>query len=48
LAGGAVIVLAKLQEIVELLDREMDIKQWLSSKVRAAIVDKNPLLVGTR
>ncbi len=45
LAGGAVIVLAKLQEIVELLDREADIKKWLKSKVTAAIVDKNPLLI---
>jgi restriction system protein len=46
LAGGAVIVLAKLQEIVELLDREGDIKQWLKTKVTAAIADKNPLFIG--
>jgi restriction system protein len=45
LAGGAVIVLAKLQEIVELLDREADIKKWLKNKITAAIVDKNPLLI---
>jgi restriction system protein len=45
LAGGAVIVLAKLQEIVELLDREANIKEWLKNKITAAIVDKNPLLV---
>jgi restriction system protein len=45
LAGGAVIVLAKLQEIVELLDREADIKKWLKTKVTAAIADKNPLCV---
>ena len=32
LAGGAVIVLAKLQEIVELLDRDGDVKQWLKTK----------------
>jgi restriction system protein len=45
LAGGAVIVLSKLQEIVELLDREGDIRKWLKAKVTAAIVDKNPMFL---
>lgn len=45
LAGGAVIVLSKLQEIVELLDREADMKNWLKAKVTAAIADKNPLFL---
>ena len=45
LAGGAVIVLSKLQEIVELLEREADIKKWLKAKVTAAIADKNPLFL---
>jgi hypothetical protein len=42
LAGGVVVVLSKLQEIVDLLDREADIKKWLKVKVTAAIADKNP------
>lgn len=45
LAGGAVIVLSKLQEIVELLDRDADIVKWLKTKVTAAIADKNPLFL---
>jgi restriction system protein len=45
LAGGAVVVLSKLQEIVELLDREADIKNWLKAKVTAAIADKNPMFL---
>jgi hypothetical protein len=45
LAGGAVIVLSKLQEIVELIDRETDIKKWLKAKVTAAIADKNPMFL---
>jgi hypothetical protein len=45
LAGGAVVVLSKLQEIVELLDREADIKKWLKAKVTAAIADKNPMFL---
>lgn len=43
LAGGAVVVLSKLQEIVELLDREGDLKNWLKAKVTAAIAEKNPM-----
>lgn len=45
LAGGAVVVLAKLQELVELLDKEGDLKTWLKAKVTAAIVDKKPLFL---
>ncbi len=44
LAGSAVVVLATLQEIVELLDREADFKKWLKTKATAAIADKNPLI----
>lgn len=45
LAGGAVVVLSKLQELVELLNHEDDIKKWLKAKVTAAIADKNPLFL---
>jgi hypothetical protein len=45
LAGGAVVVLSKLQEIVELLNREADLKKWLKAKVTAAIADKNPMFL---
>lgn len=46
LAGGAVIILATLQEIVDLLERDGDLKLWLKQKVDAAIIDKNPLFTG--
>ena len=46
LAGGAVIVLATLQEIVALLERDGDLRSWLKRKVDAAIVDKDPLFTG--
>jgi hypothetical protein len=46
LAGGAVIVLATLQEIVALLERDGDLQSWLKRKVDAAIVDKDPLFTG--
>ncbi|OGA56305.1 MAG: hypothetical protein A3F77_14410 [Betaproteobacteria bacterium RIFCSPLOWO2_12_FULL_67_28] len=46
LAGGAVIVLATLQEIVALLERDGDLQAWLKRKVDAAIIDKDPLLTG--
>lgn len=45
LAGGAVVVLSKLQEIVELLERQADLKKWLKAKVTAAIADKNPMFL---
>lgn len=37
---GRVIIFAKLQEIVELLEREGDITSWIKQKVRVAIADK--------
>lgn len=47
LGGGAVIVLATLQEIVSLMDREGDLQRWLKRKVNAAIIDKEPYFKGT-
>jgi hypothetical protein len=45
LAGGAVVVLSKLEELVDLLNKEADLKTWLKAKVTAAIVDKKPLFI---
>ncbi|MBL9154730.1 MAG: restriction endonuclease [Verrucomicrobiales bacterium] len=45
LTAGAVVVLSKLEELVELLNKEADLKMWLKAKVTAAIVDKNPLFL---
>jgi restriction system protein len=45
LAGGAVVVLSKLEEIVEMLDHEADIRKWLKEKATAAIADKNPMFL---
>jgi hypothetical protein len=42
LAGGAVVILCNLQEIVDLFENEGDLKKWLKEKVTAAVVDKNP------
>ncbi|MBD0303602.1 MAG: restriction endonuclease, partial [Tolypothrix sp. T3-bin4] len=39
----AVVVLSKLEEIVLLLEREADLKDFLKTKISAAIIDKNPL-----
>lgn len=47
LAGGAVIVLATLQEIVDLLEHDGDLQSWLKRKVDAAIIDKDPLFTGS-
>lgn len=47
LGGGAVIVLATLQEIVTLMDKEEDLQGWLKRKVNAAIIDKEPYFKGT-
>lgn len=41
-----VVVLCKLEEIVRLLEREGDLKEWLKRKINAAIIDKNPLFTG--
>lgn len=38
------VVLCLLEEIVHLLEREGDLKDVLRSKIRAAIIDKNPFL----
>ena len=40
--NGAVIVMATLQELVELLNSDRDLKGWLKGKVNAAIIDKQP------
>ncbi len=37
-----VVVLCKLQEIVQLLERADDLAEFLKKKVRAAVIDKNP------
>ena len=37
-----IVVLAGLQEVVTLLEREDDLAEFLRKKVRAAVVDKNP------
>lgn len=37
---GRVIVMVKLQEIVELLESDGDIKNWIKQKVRDAVADK--------
>ena len=46
LGGGAVVVLATLQEIVSLLDGEGDLQRWLKRKINAAIIDKEPYFKG--
>lgn len=42
LSGGKIVVLATLKEIVNLIENEDDLKQWLKMKVHAAIIDKQP------
>lgn len=37
-----VVVLCGLQEVVQLLEREDDLAEFLRKKVRAAVIDKNP------
>jgi len=44
LSRGAVVVLATLEEIVSLLNAEGDLREWLKTKVEAAIVDREPFL----
>ena len=39
----AVFVLCTIQEIVKLLERESDLKDWLKAKINAAKIHKNPL-----
>lgn len=42
LAGGAIVMLCQLREIVDLLERQGDVREWLRAKVTASIADKNP------
>lgn len=46
IAQGRVVVLAKLEEIVSLLNRGGEMKAWLKARVEAAIVDKQPFAPG--
>ena len=39
-----VIVLCNLQELVALLEQERNLKDTLSKKIQAAMIDKNPFL----
>lgn len=39
----SVFALCTLQEFVFLLERQLDLKQFLKTKITAAILDKNPL-----
>lgn len=41
--GKAVVVLCLVEEIVRLLEHEGDLRELLKAKVRAAIIDVNPL-----
>lgn len=45
LSGGAVIILATLQEIVNILNSEGSISTWLKVKLEAALVDKQPYAI---
>ncbi len=40
--SGMVVALCGLQEVVQLLEREDDLVEFLKKKVRAAVIDKNP------
>lgn len=39
---NSIVVLCTLQELVRLLERESDLKDFLKKKIEAAIIDKNP------
>jgi hypothetical protein len=45
IAAGSVVILCKLQEIVQLLEHDKDLRQWLKDKLVKAVADKNPLYV---
>lgn len=47
LSRGAVVVLATLNEVVTLMEREGDLQGWLKRKIRAALVDKEPYFRAT-
>ena len=38
-----VVVLSELRELVDLLEKEASLREWLKTKVDAAITHKNPL-----
>ena len=38
-----VIILCKLEELVMLLEKEKDIKEWIKAKVQAMVIHKNPM-----
>jgi hypothetical protein len=38
-----VVVLCNLEEFTKVLEQELDLKQFFKAKIRAAVVDKNPL-----
>ena len=38
-----IIILCKLEELVMLLEKEKDIKEWIKAKVQALIIHKNPM-----
>jgi hypothetical protein len=43
MSAGALVILSELQEIIQLLERDGDIKKWLKAKIAAAVVHRNPL-----
>ena len=47
LAGGAVIALCTLQEIVQVLESEADLRAMLKAKINSAIADKKPYVPWT-
>lgn len=42
---GIVVVLAKLEEIIRLLEVKGDLNIWLKTKIEAALIDKKPLMI---
>jgi hypothetical protein len=42
-----VVALCGLQEVVQLLERDDDLVEFLKKKVRAAVIDKIPIIVYT-
>lgn len=43
LSGGKLILLARLEELVRLLETDAEVGTWLEEKRQAAILHKNPL-----
>jgi len=44
LLAEKIILLCTLEEIIKLLEREGDLKEFLNKKAQAATIDKNPFL----